>query len=378
MPALLRAGALVVVAEQELAHHLPAHALQRGGGQHALRRAARAHVDVDAGLRRLGAVDHARHVAVGDQPDPRAGGADLGDQLLVPRPLEHADHHPLGAGALGACERRDALGRGHVEADAAPRDNPGRSRACPYRRRARAASSRAAPSRSPPARSACPWRSGWCPPAGRARCRRRGRCRCRPPRRCRASAPRRARPRRSPPRPGCRGGSAGCASRRRRPGRRPSRRRCRSAWPRRSRPAPTPGRGPSDSMRSAKIGSSDMARPPLGRRRASRRSGRRGKPVRLARSRSGARRGRPARAGAASARVEPAPELEADRGRASRPCGSPPGVQRDRGRCRCRRSRRAFAGSPAPRARDQRVSSRPRCPARSPGVDIDRVSTVKR
>ena len=35
--------------------------------------------------------DAGRQVAVADQPDARAGGADVGDQLLVARPVEHDD-----------------------------------------------------------------------------------------------------------------------------------------------------------------------------------------------------------------------------------------------------------------------------------------------
>jgi hypothetical protein len=38
----------------------------------------------------FGAMDHAGHVAIGDQPDRGAGGADFGDQILVARAFEDA------------------------------------------------------------------------------------------------------------------------------------------------------------------------------------------------------------------------------------------------------------------------------------------------
>ena len=60
------AGLLVLVAEHEPPLELAADALQRRRRQNALRRAALADVEIDAGLR-IGGVDHPRDVAVGDQ-----------------------------------------------------------------------------------------------------------------------------------------------------------------------------------------------------------------------------------------------------------------------------------------------------------------------
>ena len=51
MPISLRAGDLLLVLEHQAALHLAADAAQRRRRQHAFRRAARAHVDVDARVR---------------------------------------------------------------------------------------------------------------------------------------------------------------------------------------------------------------------------------------------------------------------------------------------------------------------------------------
>ena len=72
--------ALVVVAGPQPALQLAAHALEGGGGDDALGRAADAEQDVGAGLGPRGG-DGAGHVAVGDEPDAGAGGPDLGDEL---------------------------------------------------------------------------------------------------------------------------------------------------------------------------------------------------------------------------------------------------------------------------------------------------------
>ena len=62
----------------------------RDGREHALRRPAGAHhgMDAGAGHRRD---DRRRQVAIADQLDPRASGADVGNQLGVPGPVEHGD-----------------------------------------------------------------------------------------------------------------------------------------------------------------------------------------------------------------------------------------------------------------------------------------------
>ncbi len=81
---------LLVVAVAEARLDLATEATQRGGRDDALRRAADAHDGVDAGARdRAG--DGGRQVAVADELDARAGRPDLGDQVVVPRPLEDHD-----------------------------------------------------------------------------------------------------------------------------------------------------------------------------------------------------------------------------------------------------------------------------------------------
>src|SRR4029450_7280429 len=100
--------ALVVVAGPQPALELAAHALERGRGDDAPRGGAAAETDggaggggdaarggaadaeqhVGAGLR-PGGGDGAGHVAVGDEPDAGAGGADLGDEVGVPVPVQN-------------------------------------------------------------------------------------------------------------------------------------------------------------------------------------------------------------------------------------------------------------------------------------------------
>ena len=63
MPILQRALAQLLGVDDQPRLHLAADAAQRGGRQHAFRRAADAEIDVDAGLG-LGAMDHAGDVAV--------------------------------------------------------------------------------------------------------------------------------------------------------------------------------------------------------------------------------------------------------------------------------------------------------------------------
>ena len=110
------AGALVVVAEQQAALDLPADAAQGGRGEHALGGAARPHVDVDRGVG-IGGGDDPGDVAVGDQHDAAAERAQLGDQLGVARPVEHAGDQLVRIDALGLGDRADIVGRRPVEAD---------------------------------------------------------------------------------------------------------------------------------------------------------------------------------------------------------------------------------------------------------------------
>ena len=58
------------------------------------RSAARAHDRVDPGPDD-GGCDAGRQIAVADQPDPGSRLANLGNQLLVPRPVEHDDDQVL-------------------------------------------------------------------------------------------------------------------------------------------------------------------------------------------------------------------------------------------------------------------------------------------
>src|SRR6185437_11168081 len=59
--------------EQQASLDLAAGAAQGGGSQHAFRRTAGAHVDVDACLFRVGGVDDAGNVAVADEADGSTG-----------------------------------------------------------------------------------------------------------------------------------------------------------------------------------------------------------------------------------------------------------------------------------------------------------------
>ena len=59
----------------------------------------------------------AGHIAIGDQPDCGAGGADLCDQVLVAGAFQNADGDVGGLHATGPGQCRHPLGRGHVEAD---------------------------------------------------------------------------------------------------------------------------------------------------------------------------------------------------------------------------------------------------------------------
>ena len=83
-----------VVGRRELGLDRAAHAADRRRGDDALRCAADAGEQVGARVRPARG-DGARHVAVGDQPDPGAGLADVVDQLVVPGPVQDA-HRDVG------------------------------------------------------------------------------------------------------------------------------------------------------------------------------------------------------------------------------------------------------------------------------------------
>ena len=143
-------------------------ALHRAGGDDALRGAADAEQQVDAGAL-AGGHDRAGHVAVGDELDPGAGGADLVDQLLVARPVEHDDGDVLGLGCPwpwrpGGCSRRRGSGCRRR------RRPPARSPASPCRTPPTGRTS--SPAGRPRARRSrwpCPWRRAWCRRWGRRR-----------------------------------------------------------------------------------------------------------------------------------------------------------------------------------------------------------------
>ena len=112
----LGAAALVVIAEEEPPLHLPADAAQCRRREYALRRAARTHVDVDAGVGARGG-DDAGHIAVADQHDARAGLAHLRDQIGVARSVEDADDEIGNLGLFGARKVLQILSRRRVEID---------------------------------------------------------------------------------------------------------------------------------------------------------------------------------------------------------------------------------------------------------------------
>src|SRR5437764_1230725 len=93
-----------------------AQALERGGGHDALRGTADAHQHIGAGAL-PGGRDRPGDVAVGDEPDPRARGAYLADQLLVPRPVEDADRDVGDAGMLDLRDAPQLLGDPRVDLD---------------------------------------------------------------------------------------------------------------------------------------------------------------------------------------------------------------------------------------------------------------------
>ena len=103
--------------------HAAVQAAQRRGGEHALGRAADAHDGVDVGAADRGR-DAGREVAVADQLDARAGGADVGDQLLVPRPIEDDDHQILDVAAEAPGDRLQVRLHRRVEVDGVPRRRP--------------------------------------------------------------------------------------------------------------------------------------------------------------------------------------------------------------------------------------------------------------
>src|SRR4051812_21703865 len=115
---------LAVVARPQAPLDLPAHALEGSGGDHAFGSAADAEQDVGTGVG-PGGGDGAVDVAVGDEPHPRPGRPDLGDEVLVALAIEDHDGEVAHALTLGLGHRlqvfgdrcRDVDGAGGVRAD---------------------------------------------------------------------------------------------------------------------------------------------------------------------------------------------------------------------------------------------------------------------
>src|SRR5690349_1337781 len=114
---LAGALALLLGVEHQAALHLSADAGERRGREHALRRAADAEIDVDAGRLRIGGMDHAGDVAVGDEAHPRPRLAHRGDEIGMARPVEDERHDLLRLDALGLGERADVVVRACVDID---------------------------------------------------------------------------------------------------------------------------------------------------------------------------------------------------------------------------------------------------------------------
>ena len=114
---LVGAFALLLAVEDQPALHLAADAAQRGRRQHAFGRAAGADIHVDAGIVGIGAMDHARHVAVGDQAHRGPGAADGGNDIGVARTVEHQHGDRGGIDALRLGQPANIVGGRRVELD---------------------------------------------------------------------------------------------------------------------------------------------------------------------------------------------------------------------------------------------------------------------
>ena len=92
----MHALALRLVLDHEPPEYFAIQAAQRRGRQHAFGSSARAHHGVHAGTRHRRR-DSGREIAIADQADARARLADIRDELLMPRPVEHHHHHVVHA-----------------------------------------------------------------------------------------------------------------------------------------------------------------------------------------------------------------------------------------------------------------------------------------
>jgi hypothetical protein len=118
---ILAARALFFGVEHEPRLHLPADAAQRRRCQHALGRAADAEIDVDAGFVRIGSMDHAGDIAVGNQADRGAGLAHRANQIGVARAIKDHRRDRLRFDTFGLGEVDDVVLGGRVEIDDALR-----------------------------------------------------------------------------------------------------------------------------------------------------------------------------------------------------------------------------------------------------------------
>ena len=114
---------LLVVARPEPSLHRAAQALDRGCGDHAFRRAADAHQQIDAPAL-SGGRDRRRDIAVRDQLHLGAHLAELRDQVDVAVAVEHDDRHVLGAHALRLGRAPHVLRRRGVDVDDVRRRGP--------------------------------------------------------------------------------------------------------------------------------------------------------------------------------------------------------------------------------------------------------------
>src|ERR671910_2375428 len=124
-PLLARLVDLAARHGQELSLELAAQTAQRGGRQHRLPRAADADRQVIVRAPDGGG-DGSGDVAVLDQLDPSAGGADLLDQVVVPGPLEDDRRDVADPPSKGLRDRLDVLPDGPPEVDVPTCDRPDR------------------------------------------------------------------------------------------------------------------------------------------------------------------------------------------------------------------------------------------------------------
>ncbi len=116
MPMARRPRLVLGGADDEARVDLAVQAPHRDRRQHTFRRAARAHDRMNAGARH-GGDDGRREIAVADQLDARAGRADVGDELLVARPVEHRDDQVVDVAAQRLGDRMEVVADRRVEID---------------------------------------------------------------------------------------------------------------------------------------------------------------------------------------------------------------------------------------------------------------------